>query len=152
MRYNRTVAAVPLVFMGQCLMKLTIKQENFCLKFIECGNASEAYRYAYNCDKMKPETVNERSSRMLKECKISARIAELREPIIKRHNVTVDSLIAELEEARALALETAQTSAAVSATMGKAKLCGLDKQIVEQTTTHKMDRSLAERLTGGSKR
>jgi phage terminase small subunit len=27
--------------------KLTIKQEKFCNKYLECGNASEAYRYAY---------------------------------------------------------------------------------------------------------
>ena len=31
----------------------------------------------------------------------------------------------------ALSCETPQTSAAVSATMGKAKLCGLDKQLIE---------------------
>ena len=42
-----------------------------------------------------------------------------------RHEVTVDSLVAELDEARALAIEVKTPSAAVAASMGKAKLLGL---------------------------
>ena len=114
-------------------MKLTAKQEAFCLAYIETNNASEAYRQAYNSSKMKPESVNESASRLLADVKITARLAELREPIMQRHNVTVDSLVLELEEARqaALSAETPQSSAAVAATMGKAKLCGLDKQVID---------------------
>ena len=45
----------------------------------------------------------------------------------------MDSLVNELEEARiaALTAESPQSAAAVSATMGKAKLMGLDKQILD---------------------
>ena len=103
--------------------KLTIKQEAFCLAYIETNNASEAYRRAYDSSKMKPESVYESASRLLADVKITARLAELREPIMQRHNVTVDSLVLELEEARraALSADTPQSSAAVAATMGKAK-------------------------------
>ena len=113
--------------------KLTIKQEAFCLAYIETNNASEAYRRAYDSSKMKPESVYESASRLLADVKITARLAELREPIMQRHNVTVDSLVLELEEARraALSADTPQSSAAVAATMGKAKLCGLDKQVID---------------------
>ena len=38
-------------------IKLTPKQERFCQVYIETGNASEAYRAAYNAEKMKPESV-----------------------------------------------------------------------------------------------
>lgn len=114
---------------------LTTKQENFCLKYLETGNASEAYRQAYDAEGMKPESVNRKAKEMMDNVKISARIAELRIPIIKRHNITVDGLIAELEEARiaALTAETVQGSAAVAATMAKAKLVGLDKQVIDHT-------------------
>ncbi|HDX9111814.1 TPA: terminase small subunit [Klebsiella michiganensis] len=114
---------------------LTIKQEAFCQAYIETGNASEAYRTAYATDKMKPEAVHVKASELLSNGKISVRVRELQGEIKQRHNVTVDSLIAELEEARqkALSAETPQSSAAVAATMGKAKLTGLDKQIVELT-------------------
>lgn len=116
---------------------LTIKQEAFCQAYIETGNASEAYRTAYAADKMKPESVNRKAKELLDNGKIAARVAELQGDIKQRHNVTVDSLLAELEEARqkALSAETPQSSAAVAATMGKAKLVGLDKQIVDHTSS-----------------
>lgn len=55
--------------------------------------------------------------------------------------VTVESLTEELEEARkaALGAENPQCGAAVSATMGKAKLYGLDKQLVEHSGSIKFD-------------
>lgn len=114
-------------------MKLTQKQENFCLAYIESGNASEAYRTAYKTDRMKPVTINRKATELMAHGIITARIAELRIPIMERHKVTVDSLLLELEEARQVALsaEVPQSSAAVTATMGKAKLCGLDKQIID---------------------
>ena len=111
-------------------IKLTPKQEKFCQVYIETGNASEAYRQSYNTAKMKPETVNRTAKQLLDNRKIAARLDELREEHAKRHEITVDTLVAELEEARKLAFETDKAAAAVSATMGKAKLLGLvvDKQ------------------------
>lgn len=111
-------------------IKLTPKQERFCQVYIETGNASEAYRQSYNTAKMKPETVNRTAKQLLDNRKIAATLDELREEHAKRHEITVDTLVAELEEARKLAFETEKAAAAVSATMGKAKLLGLvvDKQ------------------------
>lgn len=117
-------------------IKLTPKQENFCLAYLETGNASEAYRRAFNSERMKPETITKRASELLYLGCITGRLEELRKPIMKRHNITIDSLIDELEEARqaALTAESVQSSAAVSATMSKAKLLGMDKQIIEHTS------------------
>lgn len=59
--------------------KLTEKQENFCNYYLDCdGNASEAYRMAYDASKMQPETIWSNASRMLACNKVAARIAELR--------------------------------------------------------------------------
>lgn len=129
-------------------MSITQKQENFCVAFLETGNASEAYRRAYNAEKMKTESINVNACKLLADAKVAQRVAELKREHRERHMITVDTLIAELEEARlaALSAETPQTSAAVSATMGKAKLVGLDKQIIEQTTKHTFDESQAKRM------
>ena len=108
---------------------LTIKQETFCQKYIETGNASEAYRQAYDAGGMKPETINRKACELLGDGKIAARVAELRETTIVRvHGITVASLIAELEEARQVARTREQAAPMVQATMGKAKLAGLDKE------------------------
>ena len=112
-------------------MALTPKQENFCLAYLETGNATEAYRRAYDAENMTPGTINVKACELLGTDKIAVRVAELREPVMQRHNVTVDSLIAELEEARNLAMSIESPAPAVAATMGKAKLCGLDKQVIE---------------------
>src|SRR4051794_17313782 len=57
--------------------------------------------------------------------RVTARIRELQDEAKERTLVTIEALTAELEEARRLALEVSNPSAAVSATMGKAKLNGL---------------------------
>ena len=121
------------------MARLQPKQEKFCQLYIELGNASEAYRQAYNASKMKPETIKRKAQELLENGTITATyIAELKAEHKERHNTNVDDLIAELEEARKMALdlniqEKPQVSAAVTATMGKAKLLGLDKVVLEHT-------------------
>lgn len=129
---------------------MTPKQEAFCLAYIETGNASEAYRRAYNAENMKPETVNNKGYELLQKGEIRARLAELREPILERHGDTVDSLLGELEAARSCALAVDRPSAAVSATMGKARLLGLDRQQLDVTVDFKM--GLADKLKAARER
>lgn len=68
------------------------------------------------------------ASRLSTNVNVVARVAELQEKTVKKVEVTVESLARELEEARAIAIQHQQTSAAVSATMGKAKLFGLGSE------------------------
>ena len=114
-------------------MSLTVKQENFCTAYIETGNASEAYRRAYDAENMKPATVNRKAVELLDNGKITARLGQLRAGHAERHNVTVDTISDALDEDRMLAHRNGQAGAAVSASMGKAKLHGLitDKQEVK---------------------
>lgn len=106
---------------------MTPKQEQFARLYVETGNASEAYRQAYNADNMKPETVTNEAYKLLQDPDISAMVDDLKAEARQRHAVTVGDLLSELEQARAAALAapTPQSSAAVSATMGKAKMLGL---------------------------
>lgn len=114
--------------------RLTIKQENFCLAYVETGNASEAYRRAYDTEDMLPATVNRHAHGMLENDKVAARINELRSTVMERHKITVDDLLKELDEAREMGRTTGKAAPMVAATMGKAKLLGLDKQVEEADT------------------
>lgn len=58
-------------------MRLTPKQEAFCIAYLKTGNASEAYRQAYNASRMKPETVNRNAKALLDNNKIATRLKEL---------------------------------------------------------------------------
>lgn len=121
----------------RAVSNLTAKREAFCLAYMESGNQSEAYRIAFDAENMKAETVHKRASELMANGEVKGRIAELQARAAERALVTVQSLTQELEEARALALQEGQPSAAVSASMGKAKLHGLltDKQQTEHTGT-----------------
>ncbi|AEP36214.1 terminase small subunit [Taylorella asinigenitalis] len=111
--------------------KLTEKQEKFCRLYVETGNASEAYRQAYETKTKSANAQYVEANKLISNPKIALRVNQLKETHQKKHNITVDSLLYELEEARQMALETNQAGASISATLGKAKLLGLDKQVIE---------------------
>ncbi|MGY6271019.1 terminase small subunit [Achromobacter denitrificans] len=104
---------------------LTPKQEAFCIAYVETGNASEAYRKAYDAAQMKAASVNRKAKELLDNGKITARVAELQESIRSAHDVSVTSLLQELEDARQVARRKDHPTAMVQATIGKARLAGL---------------------------
>ena len=104
---------------------LTPKQEKFCRVYTETSNATEAYRQSYNIENMKPETINRSAKELMDNPKIATRLDILQDGHNKRHNVTVDSLTEELEEARTVGKTAKQGGAMTQATMGKAKIHGL---------------------------
>lgn len=105
--------------------KLTPKQEAFCQRYIETGNASEAYRLSYEADKMNSDSVRVEANRLLNNPNIALRVVRLQEEHRQRHNVTVDLLTTEYDEVRLLALADKQFAPANTAITGKAKLHGL---------------------------
>ena len=112
---------------------LTPKREKFAQAYVELDCGAAAYREAFSTKNMSDKSVWEHASRLLKDVKVRARVEELKAEHRKRHNVTVDDLLGELEEARVAAMtcEKPQAAAAVGATMGKARILGLDKQVLE---------------------
>tara|TARA_R110000851_G_scaffold176531_2_gene323213 strand:- start:269 stop:715 length:447 start_codon:yes stop_codon:yes gene_type:complete len=78
--------------------KLTPKQEKFCNLYIELGNASEAYRQAYNVIDALSSTITENASRLLASSNVSARVAELQESVKETHSITRDYIVKGLLE------------------------------------------------------
>lgn len=105
--------------------KLTPKQEAFALAYVETGNASEAYRQAYNAENMSPDAIKVEACRTLAKPNVALTVANLQMAAQERTLVTVESITRELEEARSLALTEKQSSAMTAAIMGKAKVNGL---------------------------
>lgn len=60
-------------------LRLTEKQERFCRHYLDTdGNASEAYRMAYDTAKMQPSTVHYSAWELMNNPKVTQRIDELR--------------------------------------------------------------------------
>lgn len=110
--------------------KLTPKQEEFCQLFVKTGEAGESYKQAYN-SKASRDALYVLASRLKKKDKVSLRIDEIRKELAETRRCGLDDLLDELEEARKIAIEDRTISSAVAATMGKAKLLGLDKPVIE---------------------
>ena len=58
---------------------MTPKQTAFAEKYVECGNASEAYRHAYDAENSSDTTVWTNASQLLSNTKVTLRVMELQE-------------------------------------------------------------------------
>jgi len=114
-------------------IKCTPKEFKFAMRYVESGNAAEAYRLAYDTSG-NDATARRNAFTALHRPRVMAQVAQLQAENRTRHGVTVDRLTEELEAARQLAFQNKNASAAVAATMGKARLHGLlvDKQELVQ--------------------
>src|SRR5690554_3012969 len=64
-------------------MALIPKQEKFAQLYVELGNASEAYRQAYD-SKAKPESVHVAASKLLSDNKVALRVEELQDELAEK--------------------------------------------------------------------
>jgi phage terminase small subunit len=112
---------------------ITERMRQFCQLYVETGNGTQSYQEVYKMPKASYNTIAGKASLLLKDERIKEFINKLQEEHKERHAVTIDGLIAELEDARILAFKKENANAAIQATMGKAKICGLDKKVIEMT-------------------
>uniref|UniRef100_Q0I4P9 Terminase small subunit n=1 Tax=Histophilus somni (strain 129Pt) TaxID=205914 RepID=Q0I4P9_HISS1 len=123
--------------------KLTPKQENFCWKYIETGNAHTAYIKAYDVyslDWKKDWTYTE-ASNLLNNPKITQRLEEIKAELSKSSFINLDRILFELEQARMTAHSKKDVQGMVKATATKARILGLDKL---EEINRKLDKQLEE--------
>jgi phage terminase small subunit len=112
---------------------ITQKQERFCCEYIECGNATEAYRRAYDAGKMLPATVGNKAAIVLKHPAVVARLKELRQPAIEKAQFTLESHLKELEEQRDFAKKKGNLAVALQAEIARGKAAGITREKPELT-------------------
>lgn len=110
---------------------LTPKQSLFVKEYLVDLNATQAAIRAGYSEKTAASIGEEN----LRKPDISASIAEAQQAKAKKLDITVESILAELEEARQLALRTEKAAPAVAASMGKAKILGMEKQVIDHTSS-----------------
>jgi phage terminase small subunit len=112
---------------------LNLRQEAFCRGLSEGLPQSRAYMEAGY--ESRGNAAEASASQLLRNPKVAARVAQLQALAAQRSEVTVDTLVRELDEMLRLAIECENPSAGVSAVMGKAKLLGLIVDKAEVGTT-----------------
>jgi hypothetical protein len=78
---------------------MTPKQEAFCQAVADGLSQSEAYRRAYDAEKMKPETIQKVAHELIKNPKVAPRIQELRGQLAARSLWTREQSITVVIEA-----------------------------------------------------
>lgn len=101
------------------------RHERFVAGLLEGKSASQAYEGAG----FRPDRGN--AARLRASPQVQARLAELQGEVAKETKLTVEGLVAELEQARAKATDLKQLSASVRAIEAKAKISGLLVQRME---------------------
>lgn len=103
------------------------RHERFAQELAKGSSASAAYSAAG----YKPS--DQHASRLVRNGKVAARVLELKERAAVRAEITAADIARQLDEDREFAREKGQSAAAVSATLGKAKLLGLMPDRLEHT-------------------
>lgn len=93
------------------LPKLTTQQQKFLLQYFSNGkNASEAYRYAYNCEGMKKTSIWVEASKLLKNPNVTLWIeyytANQEEVITNEINYSAKECFENIKELQLIALES----------------------------------------------
>ena len=96
------------------VVKLTAKQEAFAQAIADGLGQADAYRFAYDAEQMKDETVYPNASRLMNNSKVAARVAELKSQVVEKQLWTREMSVKGLMSAYRIALE-AKTSTGMTA-------------------------------------
>lgn len=105
------------------------RQETFCQLMLEGKLSASA---AYGEAGYEPKDANVNSAKIMAKDRIKIRIAYLRAERAEKSGVTRELLAQEYRDAYSVAQGQNSATGMVAATSGRARLYGLDKQVVEQ--------------------
>lgn len=132
------------------MSNLTPKQENFCLAYLETGNASEAYRRSYDAGGMNENSINRKAKELMDNVKIAARISEIRKPVVEKAQITLENHLEALRILRDKADASEKYGPAIQAEVARGKASGLYIERVETGAAGDFDKlkddELAKRI------
>ncbi len=118
---------------------LTPKREKFVRNLISGMSQREAYRNAYDTERMKQSTVDKKASEIVKLPEVAQRIAELKEKFTERALYTREQAVKDLlwmqdnarDDIETNGINKANAPAFLNATKQLTDLCGLNVQKLE---------------------
>jgi len=118
---------------------LTPKQRAFCDRYLEIGNASEAYRRSYGAECMSDHAIRTEASRLLRHPDIALRISQFHEKAEAQTLLTLEQHMEELRVLRDCAKKKSQLAAAIKAEELRGRLRGFYVEKVEHGGTNEFD-------------
>lgn len=113
---------------------LTPKREAFAQAVASGMMQTDAYRKAFKVrEGTKPESVQVSASKLMSDPMVRQRVEEIRAPVVKKAQITLESHLADLKMIRDLALKAEQYAAAITAETNRGKASGLYTEKVEHS-------------------
>ena len=131
---------------NQDLPDLTEKQLNFVLGIQKGLSKSDAYRQAYDCSKMKPDSIWCNASKMASSTKVAQWLAYLKATQITEALYTKEKHILDMAEAARACKENKAWAAYVKATESLGRCAGHYVDKSEITHIKSADKDLLDRL------
>ena len=110
---------------------VTSAEEVFCQNIVRGLGPSDAYRAAYDTSRYKERTIHAGAKTVSQRPHVIARIAELRAPVIKKVQITLEEHLIKLGKLSDQAAAKDQYSAAINGEMLRGKVSGLYVDKVE---------------------
>jgi phage terminase small subunit len=116
---------------------MTPKQEKFAQCIADGMNQADAYRAAYDAEKMKPESIYSKASELMADGKVSSRVQELKKQLSSKALWTRADSVRALETAMRIAQD-------------KDNAAGLVAAVKELNAMHGFNEPSKLELTGGT--
>lgn len=107
------------------LPDITEQQQAFVKGILDGLTAADAYRKAYDCSAMKPESIWVAASRLRSNANVALWLSRARQAHLGSAIVTKDGHLRELERLREIALELKDPRGAIAAEVSRGKVAGL---------------------------
>lgn len=134
---------------AESLPELTPKQQAFVYGLSEGKTASDAYRAAYNTERMNERSIWREAGRLRADPKVSTWLLRFRMAALASGHVNVEQHLAELTRLRELAIANGHISAAVQAENARGKVCGLYEEkirLIDETSNVELLAALQAQL------
>ena len=106
---------------------LTPKQTKFCHVYVETGNASEAYRQAYEASNMAIDTIKANAYKQLQLTYVQDYIEQLQQEAKEKAVFSIEQAHKQYLEAIEIAKNIEQPATIVTATKAQCELYGVEK-------------------------
>lgn len=136
------------------MKKLTSKQQAFAQAVASGMTHADAYRAAYDASKMKAAAIQSKAYELMQDGEITARVTELRQPVIEKAQITLQSHLEDLLTLRDGAASRGLFGVAVTAEIARGKASGVRIERAEvafkvkeiPAITKEMDAATAARI------
>lgn len=116
------------------MVGLTAKQEKFAQCIADGMTQADAYRTAFNAEKMKPETIYVKASQVMADGKVTVRVSELKAALANKALWTREDSVRALETAMRIAEDKDNAAGLVAAVKELNAMHGFNEPIKHEVT------------------